>query len=418
METYSLSGGVKLHYLKTEQFKHFSLGIYLVRPLCKEEVSYNALLTQVLKSGCAEFSTKQKIAAHLEWLYGASMHAGVQKKGEAQILTFHFSGINDNYAGGCNVSSQLAAFAKEILLAPLVHQDAFDETIFQIEREDLKNEILALQNDKRDYANQRCLELMCNQEAYGIHEFGTVDELEKITPQSLYKHYQNIIGNSPIHVFVTGNLDIEPIKKLFETVPSAGLLPQTKSGDMPQQVRTITEPMDVAQGKLVLGMRSSLPDSLEQFCQMQVFNSVYGSGTHSKLFNNVREKLSLAYYAYSRFVRQKNIILIATGIEFQNYEQAKEEILLQLEEIKQGNISEKEMAAAKEFLKNRYLSCYDDPVMMEDFYLSGILAGDTQVSINDMIQGIEQVNREQVIHAAKSVALDLIYFICGKDETE
>lgn len=418
METYSLSGGVKLHYLKTEQFKHFSLGIYLVRPLCKEEVSYNALLTQVLKSGCAEFSTKQKIAAHLEWLYGASMHAGVQKKGEAQILTFHFSGINDNYADGCNVSSQLAAFAKEILLSPLVHQDAFDETIFQIEREDLKNEILALQNDKRDYANQRCLELMCNQEAYGIHEFGTVDELEKITPQSLYKYYQNIIGNSPIHVFVTGNLDVEPIKKLFETVPSAGLLPQTKPGDMPQQVRTITEPMDVAQGKLVLGMRSSLPDSLEQFCQMQVFNSVYGSGTHSKLFNNVREKLSLAYYAYSRFVRQKNIILIATGIEFQNYEQAKEEILLQLEEIKQGNISEKEMAAAKEFLKNRYLSCYDDPVMMEDFYLSGILAGDTQVSINDMIQGIEQVNREQVIHAAKSVALDLIYFICGKDETE
>ncbi len=418
METYSLPGGVQLHYLKTEQFKHFSLGIYLARPLCKEEASYNALLTQVLKSGCTTFSTKQKIAAHLEWLYGASMHAGVQKKGEAQILTFHFSGINDNYAQGEAVSAKLAAFAKEILFAPLVQNGAFDKAIFQIEKEDLKNEIMALQNDKRDYANQRCLELMCDQEAYGIHEFGTLEGLEEITPQSLYQHYQKMIGNSPIHVFVTGNLDVAPIKQLFETVPATQTLPQTKIGSMPQQVRTITEPMDVAQGKLVLGMRSSLPDSLEQFCQMQVFNSVYGSGTHSKLFNHVREKLSLAYYAYSRFVRQKNIILVATGIEFQNYEQAKSEILLQLEEIKQGNVTEKEMDAAKEFLKNRYLSCYDEPVMLEDFYLSSILAGDEQVSISDIIQGVERVTKDQVVAAAKSVALDLIYFICGKDETE
>lgn len=418
METYSLPGGVKLHYLKTEQLKHFSLGIYMVRPLCKEEASYNALLTQVLKSGCAAFATKQKIAAHLEWLYGATMHAGVQKKGEAQILTFHFSGMNDSYAQGESISTQLAVFAKEILFAPLVQDDAFDATIFRIEKEDLKNEILALQNDKRDYANQRCLELMCDGEAYGIHEFGSLEELEKITPQSLYQHYQKIIQNSPIHIFVTGNLEVEPIKKLFDTVDASETLPQTKPGTMPQQVKTIREPMDVAQGKLVLGMRSNLQDSLEQFCQMQVFNSVYGSGTHSKLFNNVREKLSLAYYAYSRFMRQKNIILVATGIEFQNYDKAKAEILLQLDEIKQGNVTEKEMDAAKEFLKNRYLSCYDEPVMMEDFYLSGILAGDTDVSIDDVIRGVETVTKEQVVRAAESVALDLVYFICGKDEVE
>lgn len=417
METYSLSGGVQLHYLKTEHFKHFSLSVYIPRPLCAEEASKNALLTQVLQSACAAFPTKREIAAHLEWLYGASMHAGVKKKGEAQVLSFHFSGIGDSYAKGEEVSAKLAAFAKDVIFSPLVRDEAFDENIFRIEKEDLKNEIAALQNDKRDYANQRCLELMCNHEAYGIHELGSAEELDKITPKSLYEHYISILENSPIHVFVTGDLEPEPIMQLFDSVHATQNLPQTSAGILPQQVRTVHEAMDVAQGKMVIGLRSDTADSFAQFCRMQVFNSVYGSGTHSKLFNNVREKLSLAYYAYSGFVRQKNIVLVATGIEFQNYDKAKEEIFLQLEEIKKGNVSEKEMDSAKEFLKNRYLSCYDEPILLEDFYLNGILAGDTAYSVDDMICGIETVTKDQVIAAAQSIVPDLIYFICGKGET-
>lgn len=417
MKTYSLSGGVQLHYLKTEQFKHFSISIYIPRPLCAEEASKNALLSQVLQSACAEFPTKLEIAAHLEWLYGASMHAGVKKKGEAQVLSFHFSGIGDSYAEGERVSEKLAEFAKNVIFSPLVHDEAFDENIFRVEKADLKNEIAALQNDKRDYANLRCLELMCDREAYGIHEFGSMEELDKITPKSLYEHYLNILENSPIHVFVTGNLEPEPMIRLFDSVHAVQNMPQTKAGIMPQQVRTVREAMDVAQGKMVIGMRSDLPDSFEQFCGMQVFNSVYGSGTHSKLFNNVREKLSLAYYAYSGFVRQKNIVLVATGIEFQNYDKAKDEIFLQLEEIKRGNVTEKEMDSAKEFLKNRYLSCYDEPLLLEDFYLNGILAGDNTYSVDDMIRGIEAVTKDRVIAAAQSIMPDLIYFICGKGET-
>ena len=415
MENYSLPGGIKIHALKTKQFKHFSLGIYIIRPLCKQEAAKNALLTQVLKSGCKAFPSKQEIAAHLEWLYGASMHTGVQKKGEAQILTFHFSGILDSYTENCMVSSELASFAKEIIFSPLVIRDAFDEKIFEVEKADLRNEILALQNDKRDYANQRCLEIMCCTEPFGIHEYGSVDELDKITCQDLYNHYQAIIHNSEIHIFIMGDLDIEPIVNLYEDVQASGEMPKTLPGKMPEKVKNQREAMEVAQGKLVLGLRSNLPDSPENFCAMQLFNSIYGSGTHSKLFNNVREKLSLAYYAYSRFVRQKNILLVATGIEFQNFERAKSEILLQLNEMKQGNISQKEMDAAKEFLKNGYLSCYDEPVMMEDYYLGQILAGYMQWSIDDMVAGIQNVTRQQVIQAANSVKLDTVYFICGKD---
>ena len=143
-----------------------------------------------------------------------------------------------------------------------------------------------------------------------------------------------------------------------------------------------------------------------------LFNSVYGSGTHSKLFNNVREKLSLAYYAYSRYVRSKSVIIVGTGIEFDKYVPARDEVFNQLKEMQNGNISDFEIESAKKFIETIYISMKDDPRRMIDFYVAQNIAGDTD-GIDEFIAGINKVTRNDIIKAAKSVKANTIYFLKG-----
>lgn len=404
------NGGANIYCIQTNKFKTTTVSVNILRPI-KDEAAKNALLARILKSASKKYPSKTEIEKKLEWMYGAYFSAGVAKKGEMQILNFEITAPSDIYTGEDTVLAS-AEFLNEIIYSPQICGEEFDNEVFEIEKENLKNDIYASENDKREFATQRCIEEMCGSEAFAIPCLGTVSELERITNGELYEHYKNIIKNSRIDIFVFGTCDTNAVKNIFDNVSSCDNIVKTSKLAERTAVKEIHEIMDVNQGKLVIGMNINAP-----YFDALVFNSVYGSGTHSKLFNNVREKLSLAYYAYSRYVRDKSLIIVGTGIEFDKYAQTKEEVYNQLKEIQNGNISDFEIESAKKFIETMYVSMKDEPKRMIDFYLSRHIEGDT-ADIDDFISAVKSVTREGIINAANSVKANTIYFLKGTNRNE
>lgn len=403
--TIKTKGGANIYYLQTDKFKTTTVSVNIFRPI-EGEAAANALLTRILKTASAKYASKTEIEKHLEWMYGAVFAADVNKKGDMQILNFEITAPSDVYTGE-DTAAAAAEFLKEIIYNPKIKDGMFDDEIFNIEKENLKNLIYASENDKKEFATQRCIEEMCGAEAFAIPRLGTAAQLERITNKALYEHYKNVIKNSRVDIFVSGTCDTEAVKNIFDVAESCGNITEPLRLAERNTVKEIHEIMDVNQGKLVIGMTVDAP-----FYDTVLFNSVYGSGTHSKLFNNVREKLSLAYYAYSRYVRSKSVIIVGTGIEFDKYVPARDEVFNQLKEMQNGNISDFEIESAKKFIETIYISMKDDPRRMIDFYVAQNIAGDTD-GIDEFIAGINKVTRNDIIKAAKSVKANTIYFLKG-----
>lgn len=418
VQKFKIRDGVSLNYINDKKYKTVSASLYLHRKLKRDEATKNALLTAVLKQGTKNYPTAKKISRYLEDLYGASYGINVFKKGNVQTLSFAFNSLTEKYSED-GIVQKCFDMLFEFLLNPLCEDNAFLKKYVDTEKVNLENDIKALINDKRAYADFKCLENMCTDEESAICEFGYVEDLSQIDEKNLFEHYKKIITQSPIDIFVVGDVDIVKIKKYLQEVfnkLSFDIKPlgKTTSKKDAGEVKTVYESLDVAQGKLSIGLRTGVIATDCDYYALLVGNSIFGSGAHSKLFNNVREKLSLAYYAYSRLDKFNAIMLIGSGIEFENFEKAKEEIFFQLEEVKKGSFTDDELFVAKQFIINRLKSYYDSPALLKDYYLGNILlsGGD---SIQEAIKKVEGVTANQIVSVFSKVKTDTVYFLKGKD---
>ena len=354
-----LTNGVNLVYLPNDKFKTVYIRMNIYRPM-GEEAAKNALLTRVLKSGSKNYSTKQELEKQLESLYGAGLAADVIKLGDVQVASFSISLPGDRYTGE-DSAKKGAELLREVVFNPDTENGAFKSEKVEIEKNNLINLIESIFNDKKDYAEQRCIETMFEGKPFAIHELGKKEDLQKIDGTMLKKHYDTILSTSRIDIFVSGKCDIDSVQKVFDDIKSEDSLPANTAENERKDIKTVFESQEVNQGKLMMGFKTDVDTKSSDYYKLLVFNSVYGSGTHSKLFCNVREKLSLAYYAYARLNRYKSVILVGSGIEPKNFDKAKDEILFQLDEIKKGNVTEFELSSAKKSLINAYKSMDDEP---------------------------------------------------------
>ena len=264
------------------------------------------------------------------------------------------------------------------------------------------------------------MEEMCKGESAGINEYGYVEDLPELNSKNLYEHYCNIITKSPVDIFVVGQCDIDSVKKYIEDkIGSLGFditpVEMENTDAKTEEIKVVEEAFDVAQGKLALGLRTLIGAGSELYYPLLVGNSLLGAGAHSKLFNNVREKSSLAYYVSSRLDKFSKVMLISSGIEFKNYERAKEEILEQLDEVKKGNFSDEELDISKDFIINQYRSYFDSPYMLRSFYLGQLLSGNAD-SVEEAIENVRRVTADEVVQAFSDITLDTVYFLKGREE--
>lgn len=407
---------VYLTAIQTKKFKTGCFSINFLRPMRHEEAAKNALIPSVLLRGSQHHRDIRAISARLDELYGSSIGTLVRKKGEVQLTGFFADFIEDELVGE-PVFQQMADFAAELLLEPLMKDGHFLTATVLVEKKNLENAIEGRINDKRGYATWQLLQLMCPGEAYGIARTGELEDAQAITPENLTRQYYEVLTNSQVELFYMGAKAPEEAAEIFRQRLQS--LPRGKAVTVGTQVvrqagelKTRELAMDVTQGKLSIGLRTGCTVTDPDYPALLLMNAIFGGSITSKLFAKVREEMSLCYYASSAIEKFKGVMIISSGIAFDQYETAKNEILRQLEECKAGNISDDEFASAKRYILSELKIAMDSPGRLDDYQMGQVVAG-LSGTMEDLSNAIAAVTQEQVAQAARNITLDSIFFLKG-----
>jgi len=413
-----LDNGINVFIHPTDKFKTILVQLIFHRRLHKEEVTQSALLPSILQRGSKNYPTRQKLSSALEELYGTELMSEVIKKGERQLISYSMELVHDQYLPGENqlLRKGLEIF-KDLLTNPLLEGNAFRADYVKQEKEQHERVIKGIINDKIAYSVERCLQEMCQAEPFSIFKYGTVEQLAQETPKSLYDFYRRFMQETPADLHVIGDLDVEKtfalIEKLFNYQRGEDLaVPDTQVDIQPREVRYVKEEMDVNQGKLVLGYRTGLSYGDEDYFALLMYNGILGSFPHSKLFQNVREKASLAYYAYSRLEKHKGLMVISSGIESDNYERTLEIIHRQVQAMKEGDFSQEDLDNTRSGLRNQFLVEEDNPYAIINRTLDGMLVGQVWET-DELLQRLNAVTRDDIVRVAENIKLDTVYFLTG-----
>lgn len=424
IEQRSVCDGVNFRSIKDTKFKTVRMSVNFMLPMKKSTAASNALLPFLLSRASREYPDFTKLGERLAELYGASISADVQKLGDAQMLSISASGIADRYAlSGESISTELSKLLCSIIFDPPFENGLFSKDGFDQEKRQTIELIDSEYNDKRTYAKQRCEEIMCADEPYGINRYGSKDAINNLKREELSQAWQYLIKNAKIEIMVLGDCNPTPVFEGFYNAFKN--IDKTSTVDCPtihiekaDKVKDVAEKMDVAQSKLVLGFRTAvaIPDADVEAVKLMI--AVFGGTPNSKLFLNVREKLSLCYYCSAQYYSMKGMMFVQSGVETKNIERAKQEILFQLDEMKKGNFDENEVDAAKMSICNSYRSISDSLGSLESWYLSQTFTNQIKRP-EEAAAIISAVTRQEIIDAANRITLDTVYRLLGSgEETE
>lgn len=415
-----LADGVYLTYLPARKFKTSLLSAQFVTPIRQETAAAYALLPAVLRRGTVTYPDMGSLSARLDKLYGARIDYTVRKKGENQCVGFVASLIDDSFApGGEKLLEPVADLLGELVCDPATERGRFVPAYFESEKTNLIDAIRSLINDKRDYADSRLLREMCADEPYGIPRLGDEKSAEKLQLQKLHAQYGQLIATSQLELFYSGSAGRERVERAllsaFSTLPRDNIRDVAAARTHParEAVHTVTEALDVTQGKLGMGFSCGSSDT----AALLMGNTLFGGSSNSKLFLNVREKLSLCYYASSLYHRQKGMITVSSGIEFENYQKAYDEILAQLTAVQNGDLEDWELEGARSTLLNAYASMEDSQGKLENFYLGQAATGQEDTP-ELLAEQVRHVTAERIFDAMQTVSLDTVYFLKGKETAE
>ncbi len=409
--------GVYLTAVQSDKFKTGCFSLNLLRPMKKEEAAANALIPSVLLRGSETCPDIASISAKLDELYGASIGTLVRKKGEVQLVGFYCDYVQDEYVDE-PVFAPVMAFLAELLLNPRLENGAFPEAVVDSEKLNLENAMLSRINDKRTYAASQLIRTMCAGQPYGIPRIGDPDDLTEITAKSLYAHYRDLLATSRVELFYMGSLSPEAVTKVLQAalaeLPRAEVFVPVGTTPAPQArpVQEKTERLDVTQGKLSLGFFTDITAKDPRYPALVLAATVFGGGATSKLFTNVREKMSLCYYASASFEKFKGVLSVSSGVEFSKLETAKTEILRQLEACKAGDITDDELESARGYLVSDLKIAMDSPGRLDDYYMGQILL-EQDGTMEDLASAIARVTKQEAADAIQALRLDTIYALEG-----
>lgn len=413
-----LKEGIKLHTIKTDKFKTNLLSVFLTTKLDRKTVTKNAVISAILRRGSKNMPTQEQISKELEEMYGASFDCGLDKTGDNQVLKFYIESINDNFLPQNGENMLITSLEKllEIVLNPYVENDAFKAEYVEQEKNNIKQRIEGKIDNKARYALDRCTEEMYPNEPFGLYKFGYVEDLEAIDGKNLYQHYKDLISKCKIDVFVSGIIDDsisdavksnENVEKLQGRKPDF-VVSKNENKNIEKE-NVVTESMEVTQGKLILGMNVNLDNEDHKYDTL-IYNSILGGSANSKMFQNVREKAHLAYVASSSYLRQKNVIFINCGIEIGNYEKALGLVREQIEDMKHGNVSDEDIENAKKGIVAA-IKCIDDEQDTGVTYFFGQELSGNRVSVEDYIERVNGVSKDDVVNVANKVCINTVYFL-------
>ena len=418
IQNFTIQPGVTLRYCRDTRFKQGCFSFQLVREMKKEEAALNALLPSGLLRGTRRCPDLRAVTQRLDELYGAAIGPLVRRVGDYQTTGFYCGFMDDRFAlPGDQVLRPMLEFVGELLMDSPRENGTFLPEFVESEKKNLISTIESDRNDKRLYAMRRLLRTMCAADSFGIPRLGEIEEVAAITPETLTRHYEKILRTSPVELFYVGSAPAEEVMDAVRPLLAGlarepqSLSAQTAFKSCPGQ--DLVETMDVAQGKLCMGFTTPITNRCREFPAMQMLNAILGGGMTSKLFRNVREKLSLCYSIDSAYYGTKGILLASAGIDFDKEEITRREILTQLRACQEGDITDEELGAAREAILSSRRAVQDAPGAIENFYGTAALSG-LCLTREEYMPAVEQTTREDVVRCAQSLSLHSTYFLKGE----
>ena len=416
--------GITVHNINTDKFKTNLVAIFLTIPISRENVTFNSVLSSVLRRGSKNMPSQEEISKQMEEMYGASFDNGVDKIGDNQILKFYLESINDEFLPQDieNMLKESIQKLTEIVFNPFLENDKFKEEYVNQEKEAMTQRINAKSDNKAVYARVRCIECMYKDDPAGLYKYGYIEDMDKINNQNLYEYYKKLINICKIDIFVSGKNELEEILKILKEEENIQKLqprePNYIINDITvkkgQEEQSVEEKQNVNQGKIVIGCdilfdENDLKDENLRY-EALLYNGLLGGSANSKLFQNIREKASLAYTASSSYVRFKSNIFINAGIEIDNYDKAIKIIKEQLEALKNGEFTDEEIENEKKSIISG-INLIDDEQDSGIIYFYGQEITGSNVELEDYKNRITNVTRDQIINIASKVKINTIYFL-------
>ena len=418
-----IASGVCCCAIAAERFKTSRMVLQMALPLALgqgRQTAAGALLPFLLHRSCAAYPTPRALESKLADLYGAKLSANVQKLGEAQLLSITLTAIDDRFAlGGEKVAEDCADLLLDLLFAPLLEGGLFRKSSLELEQRLLIERLESEEGEKRKHASNRCEALMCSQEAYGLNPLGEREAIAALTPEDITQAWRDLLETAPMQLTMVSNAGCEGVcealKKRFGGQPRRPVMPVTEFIAQAGEEKSVREEQPVEQANLVIGLRAGVHEADEKQYALRVMNSLFGGGVHSKLFLNVREKMSLCYMVYSGFHRFKGIVSVHAGIDNEKFDQARDAILDMLRQLQDGEFTDEDLAMAQRSLCDSYTTAEDLPESLAGWYSPALVSGQFGTP-EEACARVNAVTRAEVIAAAQGVTLDTVYLLAAKKE--
>lgn len=413
-----IADGVYFTNIKDSRFKTMKISVNIVVPLSAETASENALVGGLLVRSCKKYPDFTVLSKKLSALYGADLTSSLSKHGESQVIKISVSGLDDRYAlNGESIAKELSELLCSVIFEPNVDSNAFIESELEQERRQLLDVIDSEFNEKRIYAMGQLIKHMCGNEVFGIKRYGTAEKIKAATAASLYKAWQNLLMTAKFEIIYIGDSPADKAKTVFTNAfKNISRNPVCSTTDVVKtcsSVKHITEEMELSQSKLVMGFRTQISSSDDEVVAERLMCAVLGGTASSKLFNNVREKQSLCYYCSSSYDSIKGLMYINSGVEGENLEKAEKGILKEIEDMKNGEITDFEINATKLAVINSFKSSSDSVSGIESWYTGRIFNGDLK-TVEEVSAEVNAVTKEQIVACANKLLLDTVYVLKNK----
>ncbi len=415
-----LKNGINLHIIPTNKFKTNLMVVFLTTELNRENVTKNALISTILRRGSKTMPSQEEISKNLEEMYGATFNCGLDKTGDNQVLKFFMETVNDNFLPKNNINIMENSIQKliELVFDPYIENEGFKEQYVEQEKNRVREWIEARKDNKASYALEQCIEEMYKNQNFGLYKYGYIEDLDNINAKNLFEYYQTLIKECKIDIYISGMIDEKIVEEKIRQNQIIGKLEdrnpkynnnEIEKGKKAEQENTKEEKLDVAQGKLVLGIDVELEEDAQKYDTL-VYNSILGGTANSKLFQNVREKASLAYATSSSYLRTKSNIFINCGIEIENYTKALDIIKVQIKDMKEGKFTDEEVENAKTNILDSIQSIEDEQDSQIIYYF-GQEISKTKENLKEYQEKIKKVTKQDVLNIANKVSIEMIYFL-------
>ena len=412
-----ITKGVRLHFIQSEKFKTNKIRVRFSAPMSKETVAGRVLTASMLETVNTVYPTSQAFRERLANLYGADYSTSLSRRGLVHYLDINLSFVRDKFLSRKNVlTDAMLDFLKASLFSPLVSQNAFDESAFEIEKKNILNDLEAEIENHFYHAHRELDKLFYEEEEMQMPRVGTIELIQKETAASSFAAFQQMLQENQIDFFFIGDFNEVAVREKiqsFNFAPRQQELQLVYQQEYSNVLREGLEQKDVHQSIIELGYHFPIQYGESEHMPLVVLNALLGGFAHSKLFINLREKEGLAYTISSNFDIFSGMMRIYAGIDRSNRTRTAL-INRQIGDLKRGNFSQEELNQTKKMLRNSVLLAQDrQNTILERAYMASVL-GKKFLSLEAWLETLEQVHRDDIIKAAGQLKLQAIYFMEGK----